>query len=151
MGKNIILGLALMLGGLASLTSANAAPGNKTITRLYGPDMVRLLEGEGFHGAKVDNDGDVTVKMDGYLVSFYVIGEGKEMHIRLTVPKGEATLQRVNNWNKKIPYTRAHMDENAVMLEMALDVSKGVTEATVAEYMTYFMHKVRPFVKTVCE
>jgi hypothetical protein len=134
---------------------ASSSKGGSVLTRITPEDLIAILEEEGYPGATlVEEQGVplVTIVVAGNTIIYALKPGGQDLSAAFGVKDSNATLRRINDWNRLTRYTRASLDENdAAILQLELDLSKGVTRATVVEYVTFFLSTINPFIRLVSE
>jgi hypothetical protein len=112
------------------------------IETITAAQVQEVLQGLGFTGIEIDEDGDVIVKMLGYNVLILVGSyENTSMQMNFAVSGTDANLRMVNEWNRAKRYSTASIDDDGdPVLESDLDLAGGVTKARVEDFfLTYYM------------
>lgn len=145
----LMLAIVLCLSS-ASLAMAQADHGN-VVESLTGQRVAALLGEAGFPDSEVDDDGDVTVTMQGYRVLFLVGSyDGKNIAARFALGGTEATADTVNRFDKDKRFGRAFLDdEGDPVLESDLDLEGGVTEARVKDFFRTYNELMVHFLRAV--
>ncbi|MDW8372149.1 MAG: YbjN domain-containing protein [Planctomycetota bacterium] len=123
------------------------------VQTLSSRQMVRLLAEEGFAGASIDRDDDIIVKMHGYKVLVMVRGNDyRKVTYRFAVSGTSANLKTVNEWNKKMAFTKAYLDnEGDPVLEMDVDLDGGVTVSRIRDSIKTFAQSLSVFLQQLQE
>jgi hypothetical protein len=123
---------------------------HKVIQSLSSEDMVKLLKETGFLGAKVDKDGDVSVKMRGYNVWFLTGKRASVLQAKFGLKNSHANIQKINSWNRTRRFSSAYMDENGnAVLKSDIDLEEGVTTASIKKFITVFYASQGAFIEEV--
>ena len=152
MQKSIVLSL-LLLGFTFISSAASAASEMKILDQISPKQFVRLLADAGFGDAKIDEDGDVFVDIEGRPV-LVLLGSHKNLsaQFRYSVSGTKANLRSINDWNRKKRFGRAYMhDGGDARLVMDLDFEGGVTEARCLDAIKTFSMLMTSFIAELKE
>jgi hypothetical protein len=148
--RSIVFALSVAVAAAVPAVAADA-----TLTKVTTRDLVDILNQEGFRGGEpLEEKGEeyVRINVEGHPVVFILTRNGGDLMASTGFKESKATVQRANDWNKSKRYTRVFLDEKGTaFMRMDLDLSKGITRATLADYLTTFLKLVVPFRKQVCE
>jgi hypothetical protein len=98
-------------------------------------DLHMTLEKEGYT-ADVDKKGLILWKIDGYKTLLTINGTGDSLLFASIMKGGNATLRKINDWNRNARFSRASMDdEGNALLFVDLDLSGGVTHDRIKDYL----------------
>lgn len=141
------IGAGVLVVLLAFAQAAHAAPAEKVlstksaaqraeiITAMTKVQLRDLMKAEGY-AVSIDDDGDLLWKIDGLHTSLFVVGEGDSLQFHIAFSDGNATLEKVNAWNRDMRYSRNYLDESGdPHLELDLDLAGGVTQARVLDFI----------------
>jgi hypothetical protein len=134
----LLVAAALMVMGCVTAQ----ADDDDIIETITAAQVQEVLQGLGFTGIEIDEDGDVIVKMLGYNVLILVGSyENTSMQMNFAVSGTDANLRMVNEWNRAKRYSTASIDDDGdPVLESDLDLAGGVTKARVEDFfLTYYM------------
>jgi hypothetical protein len=93
------------------------------------------MEGEGYATSK-DDDGDIVWKIDGMKSFMLISNDGESMQFHAAFGDGNATLKKVNDWNKKRRFSRSYLDDSGdPHLELDLDLAGGVTKSRIVDFL----------------
>ena len=139
---------ALLFAMTARVAVAEDSEMVKTMT---SAQMKALLADQGFTNVTIDEDDDLIVKMTGYNVLIFVRGNNYTfIKFRFAVAGTTATLSRVNDWNRKMNFTKSFLDEDDdPVLEMDLDLEGGVTIARIKDGIRTFSQALNHFLREV--
>ncbi|MEY4375783.1 MAG: hypothetical protein RJB26_333 [Pseudomonadota bacterium] len=147
----------LLLATLLVLTpfgSATAADSNdaRVITKISGQTLKQILESDGYTALALDQDGDMTGKVDGIPFIVIIAEDHQSMMFRYAASGTKANLRKVNDWNRAKKYSRGVIDDDGdPMLELDLDLEGGVTVARVKNYFLTAIVSMKAFREDVCK
>lgn len=108
---------------------------DRPLTTVTKDELRALMEAEGY-SVSPDEDGDIVWKVEGFRTLVLVTDDGTSVMFRSSFGDGNATLERVNDWNRTKRYSRSYMDEeNDPVLELDLDLAGGVTRARILDFL----------------
>jgi Putative bacterial sensory transduction regulator len=97
--------------------------------------MLAIMDDEGY-AVSIDEDGDILWKINGLKTFIIVSGNEEAMLFSSAFSVGNATMEKVNEWNKTKRYSRSYLDdEDDPHLELDLDLAGGVTHARILDYI----------------
>lgn len=139
----------LMFGLVVGADAARAGSG--VITKLDAKSAEALFRDLGYTGIEIDSDGDLVVHIQGMRVLVLVgSADGTSIQMRFAMAGTDATLARVNTWNKTKMYSRAYLDDDGdPVLEAEQDLAGGVTEARLKDFIKTFGISLSTFLKEV--
>lgn len=125
------------------------------------PELVETLTGEAlralvakhevFDDVQVDEDQNVHARLLGMRVCFFMGKNGSNIQFHFAVAGTNATMDKVNAWNRSKRYSRAYLDEEGdPHLELDLDLEGGLTEARIADFIRTSVASYLTFVTEVC-
>lgn len=126
-----------------AVTAQEAAVADKAVSLEYGEivttttaeQLAAFMKGEGY-SVEVDPDGDLAWKLDGYKSVIFVADDNASLLFYAAFNDGNATLEKVNNWNKTRKYSRSYIDNDGdPCLELDLDLVGGVTPDRIRDYL----------------
>lgn len=157
MKKQAILGV-LIVGTLFLLTPS--ASGQELIDTMSNRDVGRLLKDMGFDDvASVDINDDLTgfdVETPDYAFSIYNYRASHDLSLWMYIVNDEgatqASLQKVNDWNRDGRWSKAYIDgDGDWVLESDFDIEPGATEEQVKAWILLWMTRVEAFIEFVDE
>lgn len=117
------------------LSTKSAAQRSEIITTMTKTQLHDLMRAEGY-AVSIDEDGDLLWKIDGLRAFMFVVGQGDSLQFHIAFSDGEATLEKVNAWNRDIRYSRNYLDDSGdPHLELDLDLAGGVTQARILDFI----------------
>jgi len=123
----------LVTAGLAA-PGARAAAVDDVVDTISVEELAELMEGEGY-AVEVNNDRFVQWKVDGYRCQVFVADDSQAVQFHVSFSDGNATLKKVNEWNKRRRYSRSYLDKDGdPVLELDLGMSGGVTVDRIKEF-----------------
>jgi hypothetical protein len=125
----------------------------RVVTSIAGADVNEILKASGFIGGKIDDDGDVLVKIEGKSVYFIVAEDQASLQARTawsTDDETRPTAERLNEWNRSKKYSKTYFDKDRdPVLELDLDLAGGVTVARIKDFISTTQISVRRFTAEV--
>lgn len=130
-GLAVLIGLALLCGrGDAQLAGRDTA----VVEKINAEQLAAILQSEGYAG-EVDG-GMVRWKIEGKRTQLLISKTGNAVQFHAAFADGNATLKRVNEWNKSKRFSRTYLDdEGDPHLELDLDMEGGVTNARIKSFL----------------
>jgi putative sensory transduction regulator len=137
------IGLILGLGLTASMAAAgdpvikdlSAADFEKIITDTLGKEFAKQQNGAGFL---------YDIKQTPYFAQYNSQKKFVLFYARMKNPG--VPLEKINAWNRDAVYSRAYIAGNAVIFEVPLGYSGGITAALVANYYRNLEAEFKGFV-----
>ena len=131
--------------------------GSTTLSRITTPQVVALLQDQGFTNIEVDSDNDIIVRMNGYNVLIFARNNNyTNVKFRFTfgprtVESLNITLDVLNDWNVSKMFTKAYYRESSgsISLEMDLPLRGGVTLDHISQSIQMFDRSMREFLAHV--
>ncbi|MBA4018263.1 MAG: hypothetical protein C0483_13920 [Pirellula sp.] len=118
--------------------AASKAPVSKSpiIATLNVDQIFKVMHDEGYAVEKSE-DGFVKWKIEGLKTVMFVAKDSKSIQFYASFTDGNATLKKVNEWNKNKKYSRSYLnDDGEPCLELDLDLEGGVTEARIVDFLS---------------
>lgn len=107
----------------------------RPLTAVTKDEMRAIMEAEGY-SVSPDEDGDIVWKVEGFRTLVLVTDDGASVMFRSSFGDGNATMDKVNDWNRTKRYSRSYLDEeNDPVLELDLDLAGGVTRARIVDFL----------------
>lgn len=135
---------ALLLAAVllpSCLPSVHAIPppaedGTDVVISTITTDELRsIMKAEGYE-TMFDKDGDVVWKIEGFKPHVFVAQDGKAIQFHSSFSDGNATLKKVNEWNRTKRFSRTYLDDDGdPHLELDLDMEGGVTVARLLDFL----------------
>lgn len=131
----LLLMLLVLVSGIAQAAPLAEARRPVIIERLSADEVKRLLVGEGYAGAEIDEDGDVKVEIQG-ITGFYLVGDEQDnLQFYAAWDVSDVGLEAVNAWNRSKRYSRAYLDEDGYpVIELDLDLRGGLTAERIHDF-----------------
>lgn len=116
--------------------AADDAATQEVLTSIDRDLMLEILRAEGY-AADVDARGVIIWKIEGCRSQIFIDEDtGTTVQYHISFSDGNATLERVNDWNRTKRYSRTFLDEEGdPHLVLDLDVEGGVTRERVADFI----------------
>ena len=126
-----------LVGALPTQPSPAAAAEAAVFTSIAGAELRDILREEGY-SADVNERGVVVWKIDGYRAQLFIdADDGSNMQFHASFSDGNATLKKVNEWNRTKRYSRTYIDDDGdPHLELDLDLEGGVTRERIIDFLT---------------
>ncbi|QDU41027.1 hypothetical protein Mal4_53920 [Maioricimonas rarisocia] len=106
------------------------------VKSLSGQELQNILRAEGYFNVEVDADGDLNFKIEGTKVQIFVANDQESIQFHSAWAGTNATLRKVNEWNKTKKYSKAYLDDDGdPHLELDLDLAGGVTVARIKDFV----------------
>ncbi len=138
--------LALSVLLVAGQPSAQAAD-EDVVAKMEASRIERILEDFGLEYEELDN-GVYTFRIEGLKVALFNKGETMQLYAGFSGRK--VTLSRINEWNKGKRFSRAYLDDdNDPVIEADIELTGGVTERNVKEWMKTFAVSLTTFKKHI--
>jgi hypothetical protein len=97
--------------------------------------MAAILKSEGY-AHTVDPDGNIIWTIEGYKTTLIISTDKKSVQFYASFGDGNATLKKVNEWNKGKKYSKSYLDDDGdPVLELDLDLEGGVTRERIVDYL----------------
>ena len=91
-------------------------------------ELTSFVKSEGYIVEKPEKDGPLRFKMEGVKVQLFIYDEGEAIQFHCGWVDTDATLEKINTWNRTKRFSRAYLDEDGdPHLELDLDLEGGVT------------------------
>lgn len=145
-----LLSLLFLSFMLAQPAAAQALANNQIVERVDAKFVQRILNDMGFTGSQIDEDGDVTVMMQGMEVTLFIDETKTSVQFYFGMRGTDAGLDTVNSWNRTKRYSRAYLDkEGDPILESDLDLEGGVTVARIKDFVKTYGLSLAAFLKVI--
>lgn len=106
------------------------------ITSITADRMLAILKEEGY-SASADDDGDIVWKLEGFKGWILIAEGGESIQFHSAFSDGNATLKKVNDWNRTKRYSRTYLDdEGDPHLELDLDMVGGVGRGRIVDFLS---------------
>jgi hypothetical protein len=110
----------------------------RVLTVITGSDLNEILKDAGYTDGKVDEDGDVFIKIEDRAVYFLVAPNRESIQAKAawrTSDSSRPSADKVNGWNRSKKYSKAYFDEDRdPVLQLDLDIAGGVTVARIKDF-----------------
>jgi len=115
--------------------SAQQESGGRILRSLSSEQLKAIMVGEGY-AVTTDDDGDLVWKVEGYRALILFAKDRESIQFRAAFGDGNATLRKVNEWNKRVKYSRSYLDDDGnPVLELDLDLAGGVTQLRILDFL----------------
>ncbi|MBM3409400.1 MAG: YbjN domain-containing protein [Gammaproteobacteria bacterium] len=116
-------------------TTGTPSGTSQVVESVTATQMLSLMKAEGY-AVEADSDGDLVWKIDGTKTLMLISKDRSSLQLFASFVDGNATLKKVNEWNKSKRYSRTYLDEDGdPCLELDLDLDGGVTFARITDYL----------------
>jgi hypothetical protein len=110
--------------------------GQNVITNITAPQLKQVLGEIGFIGVEIDEDEDLIFSIEGTRVLLLISTDKDILQFRISWSETDATLRKVNDWNRDKRFSRAYIDDDGEpVLELDLDLTGGVTIDRLVDYI----------------
>lgn len=131
------------------ISTQTAAPKAEIITTLTKARLHDLMKAEGY-AVSFDEDGDLQWKIEGLRAFLFVASQGTSLQFHIGFSDGNATLEKVNAWNRDMRYSRNYLDDSGdPHLELDLDLAGGVTQARILDFIKTCQASLQQWVDAV--
>ena len=125
----------LIVAATVGLPAAHAGQDQAIITSITADQLKTILKEEGY-AVSTDQDGDLLWKIEGYRTYLIVSDKGQYVQFQSSFEETEATIEKVNEWNKTKRYSRSYLDDDQdPILELDLDLEGGITRARINSFL----------------
>ncbi len=112
-------------------TATSAKSSEQVVKSITVKQMFAIMRAEGY-SVTLSQD-NVEWKIDGYTCAMLVAPDAIQFYSGF---KGGATLEKVNEWNKKRRFSRTYLDDSGdPCLELDLEITGGVTRARIVDFL----------------
>ncbi|MFA7431753.1 MAG: YbjN domain-containing protein [Rhodospirillaceae bacterium] len=131
--------------------AASAQATSPAISKISAQEAKGLFRDLGYTSVEVDSDGDIIVNMQGMRVLVLVgSAKGTSIQMRFSMTGTEATMGKVNTWNKTKMYSRAYLDDNGdPVLEAEQDLAGGVSIERLKDFIKTYGVSLTAFLREV--
>jgi len=129
------------LGWVACPMARGATDGVEVAVTIYSTidteGLLEIMKEEGYAASSSEKD-VVIWKHDGYKSNVFISGRnGSNLQFHISFGDGNATLKKINEWNRTKRYSRTYLDdEGDPHLELDLDLEGGVTRARIVDFLS---------------
>jgi hypothetical protein len=124
-----------LLIGVALAPSVGVADGDRVVTAMTAEELRELMSDEGY-SVTIEPNGVVTWEVQGLQTQVVTADDHGSLLFHAAFNGGNATLRKVNAWNRKERFSRSYLDEDGdPHLELDLDLSGGVTTDRIREFL----------------
>ena len=83
----------------------------------------------------LSSDRTIVWTIDGLKTTVIRSSTGTRLMFRAAFGDGNATMKKVNDWNKKMQFSRSYLDDDGdPVLELDLDLDGGVTKKRIIDF-----------------
>ena len=114
-----------------------AVPGAsaQVFDKITSAQLEGIVKDEGY-SSTTNADGDLILKIEGNKALIFRYKDGHSIQFRASFSGTNATLKKVNEWNKSKRFSRTYLDdEGDPVLELDLEFDGGITKARVADFL----------------
>lgn len=130
-----LVAVCVLLFGAAGAGAQGAGDPAEVVEEITGDRLAEVMRAEGY-AVEVDEDGDVVWKLEGFRTLLLISEDKTAVQFHIAFSDGNATLKKVNDWNKTKRFSRTYLDdEGDPHLELDLDMAGGVTVARVKDFL----------------
>ena len=98
--------------------------------------LLELMQDQDYNVEKTEDD-DVLWRIDGYSTWIIPMHGDSSLLFYTGFTDAEVTLRKVNDWNGQTLYARSYLDDDGdPILEHALNLSGGVTESRILDFVS---------------
>ena len=109
------------------------------------------MKQEGY-AVTIRDESYVEWRIDGRKSQIFVADDGQSLQFHAAFLDTQATLATVNDWNRSKKYSRSYLDKDGdPHLELDLDLSGGITEARVIDFLATCRQSFERWVKDVID
>lgn len=137
-------------GSVAAHDDAGTASGNddqRIVENLTAEEMKRYFTDEGFTNVRIDQDGEVIVRMHGVqIVAFVRKNDHPVLRYYFAIAGTDTTLVDLDEWNRQRYFTKAYMDdEGDPVLEMVVHLEGGITASNLRHSIRTYSQALSAF------
>lgn len=148
MSKRLLLSVLSVL--FAAPLSAQNLSDSQILTTITTAQVQSILSADGFAGSEIDKDGDVAFRIEGRRVWIILGDDADRLEARLVWTGTNATLAKVNQWNRTRWFSKAYLDDDGdPWLIFDLDLRGGVTVGRVKTFVRSIRSSMAPFEREV--
>lgn len=123
------LACCMLCACLATPSHAQEVLGTITSSKLVG-----IMKKQGFEVS--DDPNGILWMLDGARTKMFVAKDGESIQFYVAFKESEANARKVNDWNKSKRYSKSYLDDSGdPCLELDLDLTGGVTEARIVDFL----------------
>lgn len=105
------------------------------VTEMTSEEIGKLMRDEGYN-VTIEPNGVVTWEVAGMQTQVVTADNHESLLFHAAFKGGNATLRKVNAWNRTERFTRSYLDEDGdPHLELDLDLSGGVTTERIRDFL----------------
>jgi hypothetical protein len=128
----------------AAVTAAAAFPAaggalasdDRVFTRLNIPTLLEIMRDMGLDARPRRSGGVVEWRMDGDTAYVIFFNRGEDLQFYTAVSGSSATLEDVNEWNRKLSFSKSYIDRDSdPTLELDFDLKGGVSGEAVRAFL----------------
>lgn len=121
------------------------------LKRITLREISETMQQEGY-AVTVRDDSYIEWRIDGRKSQIFVADDGRSLLFHTAFLDTKATLATINDWNRSKKYSRSYLDDDAdPHLELDLDLSGGITEARVIDFLATCRQSFERWVKEVVD
>lgn len=106
------------------------------VERITPTQVKDILSQEGYTNVTIDEDDDLIFSIEGTKVLMLTSTNQNNLLIRAAWARTNATLERVNEWNRTVMYSRAFIDRDGdPVLELDIKLTGGVSVKRIKDFV----------------
>lgn len=143
------LSLLVICAAFFVLVTSAFAEAPVIVEKMTVEDVAAILTEEGYQ-PEIDGDSACNFKVQGLTAQILLYEEGASIQFHSSWINTDATLERVNEWNKNWRCSRAHLDdEGNPHMRADLDLAGGVTKNRIKNFIEVCNYLLVNFSKEV--
>jgi len=131
---------------------ADESAGQRTVLkRITLREITATMKQEGY-AITMRDDSYVEWRIDGRKSQIFVADDGRSVQFHTAFLDTKATLNTVNDWNQSKKYSRSYLDDDGdPHLQLDLDLSGGITEARIIDFLATCRQSFERWLKEVVD
>ncbi|MFO0870616.1 MAG: YbjN domain-containing protein [Pirellulales bacterium] len=139
----LIAGVVLVVHGSSTAPRAAAAE-SEVVAKMSAGRIERLMQQLGLQNVTEIDNNTYRFEFDG--VRIVLFNKGDTLRLYTEFSGTQIRLSRINEWNRVKRFVRAYLDEDDdAVLEGDLQLTGGVTEQNVSEWIKTYQSLIRAF------
>jgi hypothetical protein len=141
--------------GTVPTKDGTAGSDARVLTAISGAELNDILDEAGYSGGKVDQDGDVFLKIEDRSVYFLIATNKDSIQAKAawrTNDTSRPSTEKMNTWNRTKRYSKTYFDKDRdPVLQLDLDLAGGITVARLKDFALTVRASVRAFATEVLQ
>lgn len=118
------------------LLQATEPAADRVVKTISAAEMKDLMKAAGYDSVTLAEEGHLNWQIEGFRTQVFIMKDQESMQFHAAFGDGNATMEKVNAWNRGKRYSRTYLDnEGDPHLELDLDLAGGVTEARIHDFL----------------